>query len=119
MNFVRLARVRFLAIALLLWASVVVARLAELQLAEGSRYRARAQRQQERRIEVSPLRGSIFDRSGRPLAVSVEVSSVYSIPDDVKDAEATARLLARHLSVPEATVLARLRQKKGFVWIAR
>ena len=41
MNFVRLARVRFLAIALLLWASVVVARLAELQLAEGGRYRAR------------------------------------------------------------------------------
>jgi len=119
MNFVRLARVRFLAIALLLWASVVVARLAELQLAEGSRYRARAQRQQERRIEVSPLRGSIFDRAGRPLAVSVEVSSVYAIPDDVKDAEATARALARHLAVPEATLLARLRQKKGFVWIAR
>jgi cell division protein FtsI/penicillin-binding protein 2 len=119
MNFVRLARVRFLAIALLLWASVVVARLAELQLAEGSRYRARAQRQQERRIEVSPLRGSIFDRAGRPLAVSVEVSSVYAIPDDVKDAEATARALARHLAVPEATLLARLQQKKGFVWIAR
>lgn len=119
MNFVRLARVRFLAIALLLWASVVVARLAELQLAEGSRYRARAQRQQERRIEVSPLRGSIFDRSGRPLAVSVEVSSVYAIPDDVKDVEATARVLARHLAVPETTLLARLRQKKGFVWIAR
>jgi cell division protein FtsI/penicillin-binding protein 2 len=119
MNFVRLARVRFLSIALLLWASVVVARLADLQLAQGSRYRARAQRQQERRIEVSPLRGSIFDSAGRPLAVSVEVSSVYAIPDDVKDPAATARLLARHLDVPEPALLGRLTQKKGFVWIAR
>jgi cell division protein FtsI (penicillin-binding protein 3) len=119
MNFVRLARVRFLAVVLLLWASVVVARLAELQIAQGSRYRARAQRQQERRIEVSPLRGSIFDRAGRPLAVSVEASSVYAIPDDVKDVAETARLLARYLDVPEATLSARLQQKKGFVWLAR
>ncbi|HEX9150332.1 MAG TPA: hypothetical protein VF958_14345, partial [Thermoanaerobaculia bacterium] len=110
MNFVRLARVRFLALFLMLWASVVVARLAELQLAQGSRYRARAQRQQERRIEVSPLRGSIFDREGRPLAVSVEVSSVYAIPDDVKDPAETARTLAGHLDVPEAALLARLTQ---------
>jgi cell division protein FtsI (penicillin-binding protein 3) len=119
MNFVRFGRVRFLALFLLLWASVVVARLGQLQLAKGSHYRARAQRQQERRIEVSPLRGSIFDRAGRPLAVSVEVSSVYAIPDDVKDAAELARVLARHLDVAEPAILARLTQKKGFVWIAR
>ncbi|HEY3173385.1 MAG TPA: penicillin-binding protein [Thermoanaerobaculia bacterium] len=119
MNFVRLGRVRFLAIFLSLWASVVVARLAELQLAEGGRYRARAQRQQERRIEVSPLRGSIFDREGRPLAVSVEASSVYAISEEVRNPRAAARILARHLGQPEATILARLRQKKGFVWVAR
>lgn len=119
MNFVRLARVRFLALILMLWASVVVARLAELQLAQGSRYRARAQRQQERRIEVSPLRGSIFDREGRPLAVSVEVSSVYAIPDDVKDPAQAARALANHLGLSEPALLARLTQKRGFVWLAR
>ena len=119
MNFVRLGRVRFLALGLLLWASVVVARLGELQIVHGNHYRARAARQQERRIEVSALRGSIFDRAGRPLAVSVEVSSVYAIPDDVKDAAETARVLARHLDVAPATILARLEQKRGFVWIAR
>ena len=119
MNFVRLARVRFLALFLLLWASVVVARLADLQIVEGNRYRARAQRQQERRIEVSPLRGSIFDRDGRPLAVSVEVSSVYAIPDDVRDPVETARALAKHLDVPQPTLVAKLTQKRGFVWIAR
>ncbi|HEX9305514.1 MAG TPA: penicillin-binding protein [Thermoanaerobaculia bacterium] len=119
MNFVRLGRVRFFAIFLSLWASVVVGRLAELQLAEGGRYRARAQRQQERRIEVSPLRGSIFDREGRPLAVSVEASSVYAIPDEVRNPAATARILARHLGQSQAAIIARLTQKKGFVWLAR
>jgi len=118
-NFVRTARVRFLVIALSLWASVVVARLFELQVADGSRYRARAQRQQERRIEVSPLRGSIFDREGRPLAVSVEVASVYAIPDEVARPAEAARVLSSHLGIPEATLLARLTQKKGFVWLAR
>ena len=119
MNFVRTARVRFLVIVLSLWASVVVARLSQLQLADGGRYRARAQRQQERRIEVSPLRGSIFDREGRPLAVSVEAASVYAIPDEVTHPVDTARALATRLGIPEATLLEKLTQKKGFVWLAR
>ena len=119
MNFVRLGRVRFLVVFLLLWASVVVARLAELQLAHGSRYRARAQRQQERRIEISPQRGSIFDREGRPLAVSAEAASIYAIPDDVAHPAEAARRLAPHLGMPSGAILARLTQKKGFVWLAR
>jgi cell division protein FtsI (penicillin-binding protein 3) len=118
-NFVRLGRVRFLVVFLLLWASVVVARLAELQLAHGDRYRARAQRQQERRIEISPQRGSIFDREGRPLAVSAEASSIYAIPESVRQPAEAARLLAPHLGMAPDAVLARLTQKKGFVWLAR
>jgi cell division protein FtsI (penicillin-binding protein 3) len=118
-NFVRLGRVRLLVLFLLLWASVVVARLAELQLAHGDRYRARAQRQQERRIEISPQRGSIFDREGRPLAVSAEVSSIYAIPDEVRSPADAAQRLAPHLGMAPEAVLARLTQKKGFVWLAR
>ena len=119
MNFVRLGRVRFLVVFLLLWASVVVARLAALQLAHGDRYRARAHRPQERRIEISPQRGSIFDREGRPLAVSAEASSIYAIPDDVPNPAEAARVLAAQLGMAPEAVLARLTQKKGFVWLAR
>jgi cell division protein FtsI (penicillin-binding protein 3) len=118
-NFVRRGRVRFLVLFLLLWASVVVARLAELQLAHGGRYRARAQRQQERRIEISPQRGSIFDREGRPLAVSAEASSIYAIPDEIRRPADAARLLAPHLGLAPEAILAKLTQKKGFVWLAR
>src|ERR1017187_3227908 len=102
------------ALFLLVWGMVVVGRLAQLQLAQGARYRARAQRQQERRIELSPRRGSILDREGRDLAVSVEVSSVYASPDDVTDPSGEARALAPLVGMPEKALAAKLRSEKGF-----
>jgi cell division protein FtsI (penicillin-binding protein 3) len=107
------------AVFLLAWGLVVVGRLAQLQLAQGSQYRARAQRQQERRIEISPRRGSILDRAGRELAVSVEVSSVYASPDDVGDVRGAAKKLAPVLGIPERAIATKLASEKGFVWIVR
>ncbi len=104
---------------LLAWGLVVVGRLAQLQLAQGAKYRAKAQRQQEKQIEISPRRGAILDREGRELAVSVEVSSVYGVPDEILHHPAAARSLAAALGVFPAPILARLSSEKGFVWIAR
>ena len=56
-------RARFLALALAVWAVLIVGRLAQIQIAQGSKYRARAQRQQELKIEVPARRGSIFASS--------------------------------------------------------
>ncbi len=112
-------RVRIFSLLLILWGVVVVGRLAEIQLVQGPRYRARAQRQQERRIEVSPRRGSILDREGRELAVSVEAASVYAIPEEVENPLEVAKTLAPLLEMPETTLASRLAQKKGFVWLSR
>ncbi len=119
MNALRGKRLRIFAIVLLAWAAVVIGRLVELQLVQGQRYRARAQRQQERRVEVSGRRGSIVDREGRDLAVSVEVPSVYAIGDEIEDAAGAAALLAPLVRAPREKIFARLSQAKGFVWIAR
>jgi cell division protein FtsI (penicillin-binding protein 3) len=119
MNALRRGRARLFALVLVVWASVVVARLVQVQIAQGSRYRARAQRQQERRIEIKGSRGSILDREGRELAVSVEASSVYAIPDDVRDARAVAQALAPLVGMTSAEVQERLKSDRGFVWIRR
>jgi cell division protein FtsI (penicillin-binding protein 3) len=119
MNAVRRGRTRLFALVLVVWASVVVGRLVQVQIAQGSRYRARAQRQQERRIEIKGSRGSILDREGRELAVSVEASSVYAIPDDVRDARAAAQALAPLVGMTPAEVQERLKSEHGFVWIRR
>ncbi|MDQ2869908.1 MAG: transpeptidase family protein [Acidobacteriota bacterium] len=112
-------RRNFFSLFLIVWGLVVVGRLAQLQLAQGAKYRAKAQRQQERQIEISPRRGAILDREGRELAVSVEVSSVYAAPDEVVQPAATARSLGAALGLPAGPILARLSSEKGFVWIAR
>jgi cell division protein FtsI (penicillin-binding protein 3) len=118
-NGVRRGRTRFFALILAVWAGIVVARLVQIQIAQGSRYRARAQRQQERRIEIAGSRGSILDREGRELAVSVEASSVYAIPDDVQKPKAAAQALAPLLGMPASEILEKLGSERGFVWIRR
>ena len=119
MNAMRARRLRLFALLLAVWTAFVVGRLIELQVVQGQKYRARAQRQQERRIEVSGRRGPILDREGRELAVSVEVPSVYAIPDEVENGPAAADALAPLLRVPRAKIAERLSQAKGFVWLAR
>jgi len=119
MNVLRGKRLRVLSVVLLLWGAVIVGRLVTLQLVQGPKYRARAQRQQERRIELSGRRGPILDRQGRELAVSVEVSSIYAIAEEIEDAEGAADSLAPLVRSPREKILERLSQAKGFVWIAR
>ncbi|MEO8431797.1 MAG: penicillin-binding protein [Acidobacteriota bacterium] len=119
MNALPRRRRNLFALFLIVWGLVVVGRLAQLQLAQGARYRARAQKQQERRIELSPRRGSILDREGRDLAVSVEVASVFAAPEEVTDPASVARTLAPLVAMPEKALLARLRLDRTFVWIVR
>ena len=47
-----------------------------VQVEDGSKWRETAERQRQRRLHIEPKRGTILDRNGTPLAVSVEVPSV-------------------------------------------
>ncbi|HVS73965.1 MAG TPA: hypothetical protein VHE23_00970, partial [Candidatus Acidoferrales bacterium] len=78
----------------------VTGRLAWLQLIRYSEYLGRAQRQQQRIVEVTPRRGSIYDRNLHPLAMSVPVDSCFAVPGEIKDAELAARLLSSVLRIP-------------------
>ena len=82
------------------WMGAVLARLSYLQLFCYSEYFAKAQHQQQRIFEISPMRGVIYDRKGRELAVSIPMDSVFADPTDIKDPEMVARLLSRVLDVP-------------------
>lgn len=95
----RNARLRWLTIWVLaaVWMVAIVARLTYLQLFQYSDYLARAQRQQQRVFEISPKRGTIFDRKGRELAVSLPMDSVFADPAEISDASMVAELLSRVL----------------------
>src|SRR5437660_7891300 len=103
------------------WALVVAARLVQVQIIRHDDYVARAQRQQERTLELSPVRGSILDARGRVLAESVAATSIYADPQVIADPRATAKTLAAipalHLTARE--IEAKLAGGGAFAWVAR
>lgn len=117
----RSPRFRFLLIFCfaVVWMGAVLARLTYLQLFSYQEYLTRANRQQERIIEISPTRGDIYDRNGRELAMSIPVDSCFADPDEISDPEMVARLLSRILNKSEDEIEEHLKSSRSFAWIAR
>lgn len=101
------------------WVFLVVGRLSYLQLYRYRDYLERARRQQERIIEVSPMRGPIYDRNGRELAMSIPVDSCFADPEEITDPGMVGRLLSHVLGIPAEEIEQRLTESRSFVWIAR
>jgi cell division protein FtsI (penicillin-binding protein 3) len=90
-----------------------------LQVLQGDRLMARGQQQHLQEAIVLPRRGALLDRTGEPLALSVESQSVYVRPRRVRDADAVGRQLAEVLNMRIAEVRQRLASDRPFVWIKR
>ena len=112
-------RLLLVASLILICLVAVVGRLGYLQLICHSGYLARAARQQQRTIDITPKRGSIYDRNMDPLAMSIPVDSVFAVPIEVGDAPLAAQLLSRVLAIPSEVLEAKLESAQSFVWIAR
>jgi cell division protein FtsI (penicillin-binding protein 3) len=108
-----------MAIAATLWMGAILFRLGYLQLFRYTDYLARAQRQQQRLVEISPKRGAIYDRNLRELAMSVSVDSAFAVPAEIADPPLVARLLAGVLAQEPSEMEIKLRSSRSFVWIAR
>ena len=104
---------------LLLWCCAICLRLVYLQLFRYGDFEQRAQRQQQRTIDVSPKRGIIYDRAGHELAMSILVDSVFAVPSEVPDPATTAGLLGRVLNIDPRELLARFKSSHTFCWVAR
>jgi cell division protein FtsI/penicillin-binding protein 2 len=100
-------------------AAAIALRLIDLQIFESDRLRARARSQHEQVIEIGGKRGSILDRSGRELAVSISTQSLYAHPPRVKDPDRMGRLLAPHVGRSAGDLRALLRSDESFVWLKR
>jgi cell division protein FtsI (penicillin-binding protein 3) len=101
------------------WMGAVLARLGYLQLFCYSDYFAKAQHQQQRTFEISPMRGYIYDRNGREIAVSMPMDSVFGDPSEIKEPEMVARLLSRVLNVPADELETKIREASKPVRLAK
>src|SRR5271169_5939510 len=117
----RSPRLRWLVVwvVAVVWMVAVLARLSYLQLFCYSEYFAKAQHQQQRTFEISPMRGVIYDRKGRELAVSIPMDSVFADPSDIKDPEMVARLLSRVLDVPAEDLQTKINDSSKPVRLAK
>jgi len=108
-----------LAAAAVLWVIGLFARLYYLQIIQYVDLMARAQRQQCRVIEVTPKRGTIYDRQMQPLAISLSVDSVYAMPTEIPDPELVAKSAAPILGLDAIELEGRLRASRTFCWVKR
>jgi cell division protein FtsI/penicillin-binding protein 2 len=100
---------------------ILLAGMRSLQLGtlKGGMLARAATSQQVAQTVVPAHRGTIVDRKGVELAVSQAADDVSATPYLVADKAKAARLLAPLLGVQEPTVLQKLSQGNGFVYLGR
>lgn len=97
----------------------IVVRLVWVQIVAAPAYSAKATAQRMRDIEIPARRGTIYDREGEPLAVSVDARTIYAAPNTIKDKKGAAEALATVLGGSAKEYEAKLAKDTGFVYIAR
>jgi len=98
---------------------VIGAQAVRLHIFKGPWLSERAAREYERAMVVQGKRGTISDRNGSPLAVSIESPSIAAYPRQIADRRNAARQLAAALNRPSREMYARLDPKRTFVWLKR
>jgi cell division protein FtsI/penicillin-binding protein 2 len=91
----------------------------EIQVVRHDRYLTAAQRQQKKRVEISPERGTIYDRNGVPLAVNREQYGLYVVPRHIPDVDAFVERLTAIMRFDEAELRRRIARGGWYVRIAR
>lgn len=113
------ARIYITVICFFLAFAIIFFRAYQLQILEASHLSSLAAKGYTGELTSTSQRGTIYDRNGKELALSVEVSSICGYPKKIVNRQKTATMLSRALSMDKATLLKRLRSSRSFVWIKR
>ena len=109
-------------ILMLLAFLAVISRLFVIQFVQADELQEKAEDDRIRDLSVPASRGTIFDRNGNKLAISVTADSITASPPDVKKSEQQqeiAAFLARALDMDEQKVLEDITKNTMFSWVKR
>ncbi|GAX62083.1 cell division protein FtsI/penicillin-binding protein 2 [Candidatus Scalindua japonica] len=112
-------RANILCICIFVIFAALLYQLIRIQLFDHKKYSTLAFSQQFKKQGIPTRRGNVFDRRGKPLAKSIQVSSVFADPLSIEDTGKTAKVLSNVLGLKKADVVNLLNKKKRFVWIKR
>jgi stage V sporulation protein D (sporulation-specific penicillin-binding protein) len=115
-------RIAFLFLCVSAFLVILIIRLGFVQLSQGADLRKKADDSHFRGVPVAPKRGSIEDRQGNVLAMSVSSETVYAIPAEVRQsgkAKEMALTLSKILGKTEAEIEARITKRSALEYIQK
>jgi len=112
-------RIKLIGIGFILAFGLIGYRALSLQVLDHELFEKRAQRQYQRIVQLPRQRGTIYDRNGQELALSMAVDSIFVEPYRIEDIPGTAKALARILSLSQRRLLVNLNKERRFLWIKR
>jgi cell division protein FtsI/penicillin-binding protein 2 len=114
-------RVLTIIVLLAMFALAIGARLVQLQWIDRLAFSDRANRQRTFVESIAARPGDIVDRSGRLMATTISVRSLYAVPAHIVDIAQFARDVAPRLNLDADRLAERLtlNRTKQFLWIKR
>jgi cell division protein FtsI/penicillin-binding protein 2 len=113
-------RIRLLVVGFGILFVAIFARAVWLQVIRGAELEAMASKQHRETIVIPAGRGTIYDRTGEPLAIGEQATTVYADPKLVTDARTVAVKAAKTLGVDADTLYPTLRDRASrFVYVER
>jgi cell division protein FtsI (penicillin-binding protein 3) len=114
------SRIRLLVLAFAGLFLLAVGKAAWIQVVEGNAYEAMASRQHRETIEIPAARGTIYDRTGEPLAIGEQATTVYADPRHVIAPMKAAVKAGQALGLDADELYPSLRDRsKRFVFVDR
>ena len=91
-----------------------------LQVVPDSKLKKVKETQETGTLSLSSPRGTIYDRNGRALAVSIQVPSIYIDPSDADLSKKDVEKLSKALEIPVSVIREKTQNKeKKFMWLRR
>ncbi len=102
-----------------MWCALIL-RAAQLQILPDSRLAELQKRTYRTLVELPARRGTIYDRNGKELAVTIPTYSMYADPKIIKGQRGFAKRLAKVMGWSPLFVVEKIKNKdRRFVWLKR
>lgn len=133
-------RIAILLVMVLLFVGCLVLRMIYIQVFMAGRLKKGAEDQRFRAVSILPRRGTIYDRQGSELALSIDAESVFAVPREVGIEEVVlnnrgrqvayinkglaekrkiARIIAEILSLETSRIEQAINREASFAWLKR
>lgn len=112
-------RIAFLLLIISFLLGCLILRVTYFQFFLAGWLRKSAEEQRFRLVPVQAHRGTIYDRTGNELAISIDSDSIYAIPAQISDVKTTAQVIGPILQKDPLNLQKLLARQTSFVWIKR